>query len=65
MFVRFHAWWSRVIDHITDVPPDDRDRGSNTTETVIWIAFLAALALTVIGIFGPQILDAARSVVFK
>lgn len=40
------------------------DRGV-TTEQVIWIAFLAALALTVTGLFGPQILAAARSVVFK
>ncbi|KPM52691.1 hypothetical protein E0F15_18455 [Frankia sp. B2] len=62
---RLQTWWSRIHDRLTQVPPEERDRGSNTTETVIWIAFLAALALTVIGIFGPQILDAARSVVFK
>jgi len=40
------------------------DRGV-TTEYVIWIAGLAALALTVIGIFGPEITAAAKSVVFK
>jgi hypothetical protein len=61
---RLQTWWSRIRDWCTQAPPDERDRGS-TTENVIWIAFLAALALTVIGIFGPQILDAARSVVFK
>ncbi|WP_425842193.1 hypothetical protein [Streptomyces fractus] len=42
-----------------------RDTGGMTTEQVIWIAFLAALALTVTGLFGPQILAAARSVTFK
>lgn len=40
------------------------DRGV-TTEQVIWIAFLAALALAVTGLFGPQIMAAARSVTFK
>ncbi|MFJ3779790.1 hypothetical protein ACIPX0_49825 [Streptomyces sp. NPDC090075] len=40
------------------------DRGV-TTEHVIWIAGLAALALTVVGIFGPEITSAAKSVVFK
>ncbi|WP_041254088.1 hypothetical protein [Frankia sp. EAN1pec] len=64
MFGRFQTWWSRICDRYTKAPPDERDAG-NTTENVIWIAFLAALALTVIGIFGPQILDAARSVVFR
>ncbi|KPM50554.1 hypothetical protein ACG83_39005 [Frankia sp. R43] len=62
---RLQTWWSRIHNRCAQAPPDKPDRGSNTTETVIWIAFLAALALTVIGIFGPQILDAARSVVFK
>ncbi|MFD4560506.1 hypothetical protein ACFWP5_40380 [Streptomyces sp. NPDC058469] len=42
-----------------------RDDRGVTTEQVIWIAFLAALALTVTGLFGPQILAAARSVTFK
>ncbi|MFF1676116.1 hypothetical protein ACFVYG_08795 [Streptomyces sp. NPDC058256] len=40
------------------------DRGS-TTENVIWIAFLAGLALAVTTLYGPQILAAARSTVFK
>ncbi|ONH51362.1 hypothetical protein CcI49_36065 [Frankia sp. CcI49] len=64
MFASFYAWWLQAVDRYTKAPPDDRDRGS-TTEQVIWIAFLAALALTVIGIFGPQILEAARNVVFE
>ncbi|AXK35904.1 hypothetical protein DVA86_28110 [Streptomyces armeniacus] len=36
-----------------------------TSETVIWTAVLSGLALTVGGIFGPEILDAARSVSFE
>ncbi|MEX5713784.1 hypothetical protein AB1484_37840 [Parafrankia sp. FMc6] len=64
MFARFYALWLQAVDRYTKIPPEERDRGS-TTEQVIWIAFLAALALTVIGIFGPKILDAARSVGFK
>lgn len=40
------------------------DRGY-TSESVIWIALLSSLALAVGGIFGPEILDAARSVNFK
>ncbi|MEU6573608.1 hypothetical protein [Streptomyces sp. NPDC046805] len=42
----------------------DDERGV-TTEHVIWIAGLAALALTIVGIFGPAIIAAAKSVVFK
>ncbi|MFG1667640.1 hypothetical protein [Streptomyces sp. Y7] len=42
-----------------------RDDRGVTTEQVIWIAFLSALALTVTGLFGPQILAAAQRVTFK
>ncbi|MFJ6901523.1 hypothetical protein [Streptomyces hokutonensis] len=42
----------------------DDDRGV-TTEHVIWIAALAALALTIVGIFGPEITSAAKNVVFS
>ncbi|WP_055749906.1 MULTISPECIES: hypothetical protein [unclassified Frankia] len=65
MFTFLRSWWALYLAKLGQ-PPDDpeQDRGS-TTENVIWIAFFAALALAVIGIFGPQILDAARSVVFK
>jgi hypothetical protein len=64
VFARLTIWFSEFLHRLGAAPPDGRDRGS-TTENVIWIAFLAALALTVIGIFGPRILDAARSVVFQ
>ncbi|PWG13297.1 hypothetical protein DF268_11495 [Streptomyces sp. V2] len=40
------------------------DRGV-TTEYVIWIAGLATLALTVLGIFRPEIVAAAKNVVLK
>jgi hypothetical protein len=56
--------WSRRLARVGQAPPDGRDRGS-TTENVIWIAALAALALTVAGLFGQQILDAANRVVFQ
>lgn len=51
-----------LVHTLQKMPGDDR---GVTTEQVIWIAFLAALALTVTGLFGPQILAAARSVTFK
>jgi len=40
------------------------DRGV-TTEYVIWIAGLSALALAVLEIFRPEIVAAAKSVVLK
>lgn len=42
-----------------------RDDRGVTTEQVIWIAFLAATALAVTALFGPQIMAAARGVKFK
>jgi hypothetical protein len=64
VFDRLCTWWSHIAARATQAPPDQRDRGS-TTENVIWIAALAALALTIIGIFGPEILHAANRVVFE
>ncbi|MCM3883133.1 hypothetical protein [Frankia sp. R82] len=65
MFTFLHAWWARYVIWVTRPPADAaRDRG-DTTQNVLWIAFFAALTLTVIGIFGPKILDAAKSVSFK
>jgi len=40
------------------------DRGM-TTEEVIWIAGLSALAITIVSIFGPEIIAAARNVTFS
>jgi hypothetical protein len=41
------------------------DTGSNTTETVIWIAVLAAVALAVGAYFASRIWEAAQNVVFQ
>lgn len=41
------------------------DERGTTTENVIWIAGLAAIALGVVAWFGPQITAAAQSIVFK
>lgn len=40
------------------------DRGM-TTEEVIWIAGLSALAITIVSMFGPEIIAAARNVTFS
>ncbi|MFC8429270.1 hypothetical protein [Streptomyces sp. NPDC057253] len=53
---------SRARSLLSRLPADDR---GVTTEHVIWIAGLAALALTIVGIFGPEITAAAKNVVFK
>lgn len=36
-----------------------------TTETVIWLAALAALALTIAALLGPKIIGAARDITFQ
>ncbi|GAA2348763.1 hypothetical protein [Streptomyces violaceusniger] len=42
-----------------------RDDRGYTSETVIWIALLSALALSVGALIGPEIVDAARNIRFK
>lgn len=54
--------WIRASARLRQLAADDR---GVTTEHVIWIAFLAALALVVTALFGPKILAAARSVSFQ
>ncbi|MFI0724347.1 hypothetical protein [Streptomyces sp. NPDC021224] len=54
--------WTRLNTRLHGLAADDR---GVTTEHVIWIAFLAALALTVTALFGPKILDAARNISFE
>ncbi|MFE0099848.1 hypothetical protein [Streptomyces sp. NPDC059009] len=54
--------WTHISTTLREVADDDR---GVTTEQVIWIAFLAALALTVTALFGPQIVAAARNVKFQ
>ncbi|MGW7514143.1 hypothetical protein ACWGJ2_00925 [Streptomyces sp. NPDC054796] len=40
------------------------DRGY-TSEVVIWTATLTGLAMSIVAIWGPEILDAARSALWK
>lgn len=54
--------WIRASARLRELAEDDR---GVTTEHVIWIAFLAALALTITALFGPKIIAAARSVSFQ
>lgn len=54
--------WIQALARWHTLAEDDR---GVTTEHVIWIAFLAALALVVTALFGPKILAAARSVSFQ
>lgn len=57
-----NAWRTRAQSVWRSLAEDDR---GVTTEHVIWIAGLAALALTIVGIFGPEIVAAAKNVVFN
>jgi hypothetical protein len=41
---------------------DSRDRGSETTEKVLWIAFIAALVLAVYGVMNSKILGKIRGI---
>jgi cytochrome b subunit of formate dehydrogenase len=59
----FTSIWSRTANVLRSHAYNDR--GGVTPELVIWTAFLAGLALTVTGLFGPQILAAARNITFK
>ncbi|WP_282794135.1 hypothetical protein [Streptomyces sp. CC224B] len=64
MLPRPSPWtWQRQLGGFLRALARD-DRGM-TSEHVIWIAFAAALALAVTGLFGPQIMAAARSVSFR
>jgi len=61
------TWLSQLGTQLRDFCREHirSEEGASTTEAVIWIAFLAGLALTIIGIFRPEIIQAARSVHFK
>jgi hypothetical protein len=54
--------WTRAATRWRSLAEDDR---GVTTEHVIWIAFLAALALAITALFGPKILAAATSINFQ
>lgn len=53
---------ARLKERLREMAADDR---GYTTETVIWIATLAALALAIGGLLGPKILAAAQDIVFQ
>ncbi|QNP74979.1 hypothetical protein IAG44_39910 [Streptomyces roseirectus] len=57
-----HRMLHRVRALLRRLAGDDR---GVTTEYVIWIAGLSALALAVLEIFRPEIVAAAKSVVLK
>ncbi|MDI5964073.1 hypothetical protein [Streptantibioticus silvisoli] len=54
--------WLRIESAARRLADDER---GVTTEHVIWIAALAALALTITALFGPKILAAAQAVSFQ
>ncbi|AGP58312.1 hypothetical protein M271_34500 [Streptomyces rapamycinicus NRRL 5491] len=53
---------TRLAARLRTLARDDR---GYTSETVIWIALLSALALSVGALIGPEIVDAARNIRFK
>lgn len=59
---RLISLWARIESALRGLADDER---GVTTEHVIWIAFLAALALAITALFGPKILAAAKSVTFQ
>ena len=52
---------SRVWTALRCIAADER---GTTTENIIWIAGLAALAIAVLAIWGPEILSAVTQVQF-
>ncbi|CAM5731130.1 MULTISPECIES: hypothetical protein [Streptomyces] len=53
---------TRLAARLRTLARDDR---GYTSETVIWIALLSALALSVGALIGPEIVDAAHNIRFK
>ena len=53
------AW---VTDRIMQLRGDDGDRGSNTSETVIWIAVIVVAALAIGAIIVGKITSKADSI---
>ena len=53
------AW---VTDRIMQLRDDDSDRGSNTSETVIWIAVIVIAAIAIGAIIVAKITDKANSI---
>ena len=53
------AW---VMTRVLELREQDPDRGSNTSETVIWVAVIVVAALVIGGIIVAKITDKANSI---
>ena len=53
------AW---VMTRVAELRREDSDRGSNTAETVIWVAIIVVAALVIGGIIIAKITDKANSI---
>ena len=53
------AW---VMTRVVELRRQDTDRGSNTSETVIWVGVIVVAALVIGGIIVAKITDKANSI---
>lgn len=53
------AW---VMTRVAELRKEDADRGSNTSETVIWVAVIVVAALVIGGIIVAKITTKANSI---
>lgn len=53
------AW---VMTRVIELRGQDTDRGSNTSETVIWVGLIVVAALVIGGIIVAKITDKANSI---
>ena len=53
------AW---VMTRVAELRQEDPDRGSNTAETVIWVAVIVVAALVIGGIIVAKITSKANSI---
>ena len=53
------AW---VMTRVVELRRQDTDRGSNTSETVIWVGLIVVAALVIGGIIVAKITDKANSI---
>jgi len=61
-YLRARAAGAQIYSRLHERERDER--GSSTTETVLIIAGLAVLALTVLAVIGKKVLDKADSISF-
>jgi hypothetical protein len=53
------AW---VMTRVVELRRQDTNRGSNTSETVIWVGVIVVAALVIAGIIVAKITDMANSI---